>query len=96
MQNTGIDLQSRPSLAAGARLHADPVDGCPVLLYPEGVLRLNETASEILSRCNGEATVAGIIAALAEEYDAGADALQADVVECLVQFRQRQLVIFAP
>ncbi|HWB60185.1 MAG TPA: pyrroloquinoline quinone biosynthesis peptide chaperone PqqD [Chthoniobacteraceae bacterium] len=95
MQNTDIDPQARPSLAPSARLQTDPVDNTPVLLYPEGVLRLNETAREILSRCDGRATVAEIIAALEKEYDAGPDALRADVIECLAQFQGRQLVIFA-
>jgi len=94
MQNTVIDLQSRPALAASARLQKDPVDGCPVLLYPEGVLRLNETAHDILSRCDGRATVAEIVALLEKEYDAEADTLRADVTECLAQFQQRQLLVF--
>jgi coenzyme PQQ biosynthesis protein PqqD len=94
MQNTVIDPQIRPALAASARLQTDPLDGGPVLLYPEGVLRLNETARDILSRCDGRTTVAEIIAALEKEYEAHADALRADVTDCLAQFHQRQLVIF--
>ena len=95
MQNTDIDLQSRPALASSARLQIDPVDGGPVLLYPEGLLRLNETAHEILSRCDGRATVGEIIALLGGEYEAGADTLRADVTDCLAQFHRRKLVVFA-
>jgi len=94
MQNTVIDLQSRPALAPRVRLQIDKVDGGPVLLYPEGLLKLNETAHEILSRCDGRATVAEIIALLDSEYEVGADTLRADVVECLAQFQRQQLVIF--
>jgi pyrroloquinoline quinone biosynthesis protein D len=94
MENTDIDLQSRPALTASARLQKDPVDGGPVLLYPEGLVKLNETAHDILSRCDGRTTVAGIIAALEKEYESGAGELQADVVDCLAQFHNRQLVIF--
>jgi pyrroloquinoline quinone biosynthesis protein D len=94
MQNTAIDLQSRPSLSAHVRLRADPVDGGPVLLYPEGLLKLNATAHEVLSRCDGTRTVAGIIAVLCEEYDASEELLRADVLACLAQVAQRQLIVF--
>jgi len=32
-----------------------------VLLYPEGMVQLNESAAEILKRCDGERTVAAIV-----------------------------------
>ena len=95
MQNTALDLQSRPALGSRARLQADPVTGEPVLLYPEGLLQLNETAHAVLSRCEGRATVNEIVASLADEYEADADTLRADVLECLAQFRERGLVVFS-
>jgi pyrroloquinoline quinone biosynthesis protein D len=42
-----------------------------ILLYPEGVVKLSETAAEILKRCNGEATVVDIVRDLAQQYAAG-------------------------
>ena len=94
MENTVIDAQSRPALAPRARLQTDPVDGEPVLLYPEGLLRLNETAHAVLSRCDGRTPVEAIVAALADEYEVSAETLRADVVECLADFRRRQLLVF--
>jgi len=46
-----------------------------VLLYPEGVVKLNGTAAEILKRCTGTATVADIVRDLTRQYtaDAGAE-----------------------
>lgn len=41
-----------------------------VLLYPEGVVKLNQTAGEILKRCDGRATVAEIIADLSRQFGA--------------------------
>ena len=41
-----------------------------LLLYPEGVVKLNDTAAEILKRCTGEATVADIVGELAQRYSA--------------------------
>lgn len=93
---TTFDLHLRPALTSRVRLQTDPITSEPVLLFPEGLLLLNPTAHEIVSRCDGIATVADIIAALAEEYDAPADALTADVVACLTDLRERKLIALTP
>ena len=84
--------ESRPVLARGVRLRADPLTGEPLLLYPEGFLPLDDTTHEILIRCNGELTVTGIVLALSEEYEATPAELRGDVAECLTQLRQEMLV----
>jgi coenzyme PQQ biosynthesis protein PqqD len=89
---SALDLQSRPSLAAGARLQIDRVTGDPVLLYPEGILELNATSHAILERCDGLATVQEICAGLAEAYEVAAAELRDDVLECLREMQQRQLL----
>ena len=66
-----------------------------VILYPEGVLELNPTAQEILLRCDGQTTLAAIVAALAAEYDASDDELRGDVVDCVTQLRARNFLVFA-
>ena len=48
-----IPLPSCPTLARQVRFRLDPVSAEPVLLYPEGVLVLNETAADIVQRCDG-------------------------------------------
>ena len=35
-----------------------------VLMYPEGIVKLNPTAGEILNRCDGDRTVSDIVAEL--------------------------------
>jgi pyrroloquinoline quinone biosynthesis protein D len=40
-----------------------------VLLYPEGVVKLNETGSIILEHCTGDKTVEQLINIIAEKYD---------------------------
>ncbi len=40
-----------------------------VLLYPEGVVKLNETAAAILELCDGSRSAAEIAAALSERYE---------------------------
>jgi pyrroloquinoline quinone biosynthesis protein D len=72
-------------------LQTDPKTGNSVLLFPEGVLELNETAQEILTRCDGR-TVSEIIQALAEEYDVDSHMLAADVRETLANLQRRKLI----
>ena len=69
MAATTISDFARPSLAKGVRLQIDSTTGKNVLLFPEGIVELNETAHEILSRCDGR-TLGEIICELAEEYEA--------------------------
>jgi pyrroloquinoline quinone biosynthesis protein D len=88
------DLRVQPAIARRVRLQIDPVSGDPVLLYPEGLLILNETAHTIVRRCDGVRSIADIIDQLADEYGVNHEALQADVLECLYRLRQRQLMTF--
>ena len=41
-----------------------------MLLYPEGMIKLNASAGEILKRCDGEATIADITADLERAFAA--------------------------
>ena len=85
---------ARPRLARGVRLQIDHATGKGVLLYPEGIVELNETAREILARCDGRA-LGEIVSELADEYDADPGELAADVRETLAGFHQRNLIEFA-
>ena len=91
MQTPTIAGSAQPSLARGVRLQTDSKTGNSVLLFPEGVLELNETAQEIVTRCDGR-TVARIVQALAEEYDADPKMLGADVRDTLADLQQRKLI----
>jgi pyrroloquinoline quinone biosynthesis protein D len=73
---------TRPRLTTGARLQYDDVREEHQLLIPEGVVRLNATAAEVLELCDGERSLDDIVAALAARYD-GADL--GDDVRGLVQ-----------
>ena len=79
MDATTIADLARPTLTQGVRLQIDSATGKNVLLYPEGIVELNDTAHEILSRCDGR-TLGEIICELAEEYEADSNALAADAV----------------
>ena len=67
----------RPAIAHGMRLQYEPAQQAHVLLYPEGMVKLNGTAGAILSRCDGARTLDDIVADLERAY--GASDLAADV-----------------
>jgi pyrroloquinoline quinone biosynthesis protein D len=81
---------AKPRVARGFRLQWEEVQGCHVLLYPEGMVKLNRSAGEILTRCTGTATVAEIVADLETAF--GASNLQGDVDSFLDMARQQRWV----
>jgi len=52
-----IDRDSVPRIGKGFRLQWEAVQQAHVLLYPEGMVKLNGSAGEILTRCDGNAPV---------------------------------------
>lgn len=82
-----------PRVARGFRLQWEEAQGCHVLLYPEGMVKLNRSAGEILTRCTGTATVAEIVADLETAF--GATGLQGDVERFLDMARQQRWVELA-
>jgi pyrroloquinoline quinone biosynthesis protein D len=91
MQTPTIAGSAQPRLARGVRLQTDSKTGNSVLLFPEGVLELNESAQDILTLCDGR-RVSKIIQALAEEYDVDPETLAADVRETLADLQRRKLI----
>ena len=73
-----LDLQSIPLITPGYRMQWEDVQQCHVLLYPEGMVQLNETASLILQQCNGKKSLTQIIANLQIEFND--EDLQSDVL----------------
>jgi pyrroloquinoline quinone biosynthesis protein D len=84
---------TRPRLAIGARLLYDDVREEHLLLVPEGAVRLNRTAAEVLELCDGELSLDEIVSALCARYD-GVD-LRDDVRELLDGMAQRGVVVDA-
>lgn len=76
-----LGLEDVPALAARNRLQFEPAQQAYVLLYPEGMIKLSDTAAEVLKRVDGAAAIAQIISALEQAYP-GAD-LREDVLEFL-------------
>ena len=84
---------TRPRLATGARLRYDEVREEHVLLIPEGAVRLNPTAAEVLELCDGERSIDAIVGELSARYD-GAD-VRDDVRGLVDAMAQRGLVVDA-
>lgn len=67
---TTIATSARPAIAHGMRLQWEPAQQSHVLLYPEGMLKLNTSAGEIMKRCDGKRTLADITADLEQAFSA--------------------------
>ena len=65
-----ITASTRPAIARGFRLQWEPAQNAHVLLYPEGMVKLNGSAGEILKRCDGRRTVAAIVEDLESAFAA--------------------------
>lgn len=84
----------RPKLAAKTRLQIDALTGKPMLLYPEGVVMLNETGAAIMRLCDGTRTLADIVATLAQRYAVSTEVLQQEVHEYLLSLHKRSIIEF--
>ena len=70
MSPPAIEAASRPALERGFRLQWEAAQNAHVLLYPEGMIKLNGSAGEILKRCDGATTLADITADLERAFAA--------------------------
>lgn len=67
----------KPAIGHGFRLQWEAAQNAHVLLYPEGMVKLNGSAGEILKRCDGQRTVEEITADLERTFET--QGLSADV-----------------
>lgn len=65
----GFTVDSIPRVGHGYRLQWEPVQNAHVLLYPEGMVKLNGSAGHILACCDGSRSVAAIVAELERQFD---------------------------
>lgn len=59
----------RPNIRPGIRLQWEAVQNAYVLLYPEGMVKLNASAAEILRRCDGMRSVDEIVTELESAFN---------------------------
>lgn len=82
---------SIPKLAAGCRWGG--TTDAPVVLFPEGAIRVEGTGRVILELCTGQFTLAEIIQKLQEQFMlAPKDKIRADVRTFLEQLHTERIV----
>jgi pyrroloquinoline quinone biosynthesis protein D len=82
-----VSERARPVVGKGFRLQWEPAQEAHVLLYPEGMVKLNSSAAAIMSRCDGIRTVADIVADIERTY--GVAGLASDVAAFVALARER-------
>ena len=83
-----------PRLGNLFRFQWEPAQQCHVLLYPEGMVKLNASAGEILALVDGERSVSQISAELQRKFPDAGD-LSADVLEFLEVAREQNWINYA-
>jgi len=78
---TEMDLQTCPRIAKLFKLQWEEVQQSWVLLYPEGMVKLNPSAGEIMTRIDGVTSVAELVRALELKFET--TGLHADVLDFL-------------
>ena len=80
-----------PRFRRGFRFQWEPAQESYVLLYPEGMVKLNGSAGAILNEVDGLRTVADIVASLEQQFPA-AGSLGKDVSDFLQDARQQHWI----
>ncbi|MEN4752247.1 pyrroloquinoline quinone biosynthesis peptide chaperone PqqD [Pseudomonas sp. Ps21-P2] len=83
-----------PSWRRGYRFQFEPAQNGHVLLYPEGMIKLNESASAIGGLIDGQRSVDAIIALLDEKFP-GVPELGTDVEQFMEVARAELWIEFA-
>jgi pyrroloquinoline quinone biosynthesis protein D len=82
-----VNERGKPVVGRGFRLQWEPAQEAHVLLYPEGMVKLNGSAGAIMSRCDGVRTVADIVADIERTY--GVTGLAADVTAFVAMAQEK-------
>ncbi|MGP4129840.1 pyrroloquinoline quinone biosynthesis peptide chaperone PqqD [Pantoea tagorei] len=82
-----------PAFRRGYRMQWEAAQDSHVVLYPEGMAKLNETAAAILEQVNGKESVSAIIAALDARFPE-AGGVGEDVKEFLRAASEQKWIMF--
>ncbi|TVT56669.1 MAG: pyrroloquinoline quinone biosynthesis peptide chaperone PqqD [Sedimenticola thiotaurini] len=77
VQDVPFNLNDRPVLNSVFLFRWEEQEQAFLLLYPEGIIKLNDSAGNILKLCDGEKTLAVIIAELKSLF--GSDDIEGDI-----------------
>ncbi|MDD2221816.1 MAG: pyrroloquinoline quinone biosynthesis peptide chaperone PqqD [Pseudomonas sp.] len=68
MSDSELNVQQPLRIRRGFRLQWEPVQNGHVLLYPEGMIQLNDSAAHILKLVDGQRNIEQIIAELQLQF----------------------------
>jgi pyrroloquinoline quinone biosynthesis protein D len=88
-----INDQTIPMFRRGYRLQWEEVQGCHVVLYPEGMAKLNDSATMILELVDGQRTLAEIVLALNTRFPE-AGGVDDDVKAFFAAAREQKWILF--
>ncbi len=80
--NPGVAINDVYAIARHYRFQWEEAQGCYVLLFPEGMIKLNGGAGEVIKRVDGLRRVADIVADVQATFPDVAD-IEADVIAML-------------
>ncbi|GAB2864845.1 pyrroloquinoline quinone biosynthesis peptide chaperone PqqD [Lentzea nigeriaca] len=86
---TAVALDAVPHIRRGVKCTYDQIRGAHVVLFPEGVLVLNETAASVVALCDGVRSVGDIALALGDVY---AGVQPEDIAELVARLVERRVV----
>ncbi|MCG5071953.1 pyrroloquinoline quinone biosynthesis peptide chaperone PqqD [Paraburkholderia sp. RG36] len=89
-----FDRTRIPDWRRGYRFQFEPAQNAHVVLYPEGMVKLNESAAAIGSLINGLRSVVEIIAQLSQQYP-GVPELAEDVEQFMEVAHAKHWIEFA-
>ena len=81
-----------PTFRRGYRLQWEQVQNCHVILYPEGMAKLNESAAMILELVDGKRSLAEIIQTLNQRFPE-AGGVDDDVSDFFAAAREQKWII---
>ncbi|MCB5206178.1 pyrroloquinoline quinone biosynthesis peptide chaperone PqqD [Methylovorus mays] len=79
---TSVNPADIYSLARHYRFQWEEAQQCYVLLFPEGMIKLNGGAGEVIKRVDGNKTVADIVTELQQAFPDATD-IEADILAML-------------
>lgn len=85
-------IENKIRLNSKFRFQWEQAQQCHVLLYPEGLIKLNKTAAEIISRCQQSTTVQFLIDDLSASFPE-AEGLADDVKEFILDAQQQEWIV---
>ncbi|WP_148875893.1 pyrroloquinoline quinone biosynthesis peptide chaperone PqqD [Serratia marcescens] len=88
-----LNPEHTPVFRRGYRLQWEQVQNSHVILYPEGMAKLNDSAAAILQLVDGNTTLNGIIAQLNARFP-GAEGLADDVLDFFQRAYEQKWVTF--